>query len=286
MGGAVTLAALALLLAWAFGAVALQSPGPGARDLRSAVQESRILRALNDVAPPSGALLNVLRRVDPTPAITGPEARVAPPTGAVARDPDVDLAGNSVVRVLGTACGLGVEGSGWVAAPGLVVTNAHVVAGEDDTTVTPRAGSPQLEATAVLYEPRNDLALLRVPGLTAPPLQLAPSPDAGTPGATLGYPVNGPFAIAAARLGETGQVLSDDSYGRGPVTRLMTPFRGEVRSGNSGGPVVDASGRVLATVFASQQGGGPPSGLGVPDRVVRRALAGPLRTTDTGPCTA
>jgi S1-C subfamily serine protease len=283
-GGAVLLGGLGALLAWAFGAAALHTPGPSARELRAAVQDSQILGALNDLMPPSGPLLNVLRRIDPTPAIRGPEARVGPPSPAIARDPDVNRAGDSVVKVLGTACGLGVEGSGWVAGPDLVVTNAHVIAGQDDTTVTPRAGAPELDAEPVFYRPANDLALLSVPGLGLSSLPLAAAPGAGTPGATLGYPENGPFAVAAARLGQTGEVISEDSYGRGPVRRLMTPFRGDVRSGNSGGPVVDATGQVLATVFAAQQGGGPPSGLGIPNSVVRDAIGAPLAPVDTGPC--
>jgi S1-C subfamily serine protease len=285
IGGAVLLAALGLVVAWAFGAAALNSPGPGERDLRHALQSSRILTALNSVLPPSGPLLNVLRRIDPTPSVRGPDANVRAPEGGIADDPDVERAGDSVVKVLGTACGLGVEGSGWVAGPGLVVTNAHVVAGQDDTTVTLRSGGT-LDASAVHYEPRNDLAILRISDPGVPALALAPRVTSGTSGAVLGYPHNGPLTISPARVGRTGEVISQDSYGRGPVRRRMTPFRGEVTSGNSGGPAVDASGRVLTTVFAAEQGNGPPGGLGVPDEVVRRALAGNLAPTDTGPCSA
>lgn len=284
IGGAALLAALGLLMAWAFAAAALNAPGPGERDLRHALQRSRILAALNDVLPPSGPLLNVLRRIDPTPAVNGPEANVGAPEAAIARDPDVQRAGGSVVKVLGSACGLGIEGSGWIAAPGLVVTNAHVVAGEDDTTVTPPSGE-DLDATAVHYDSDNDLAILRVPGLSLPALAIAPRVPKGASAAVLGYPENGPFTISPARVGRTGEVISEDSYGRGPVQRRMTPFRGEVRSGNSGGPVVDASGQVLTTVFASEQGA-PPGGLGVPDEIVRRALQDRLYPTGTGPCAA
>src|SRR5206468_3602098 len=126
--------------------------------------------------------------------------------------------------------------------PGLVVTNAHVVAGEEDTTVTPRSGGT-LDAEAVHYDPHNDLAILHVDGLTQPSLRLAPQVVKGTAAAVLGYPENGPFTVSAARVGSTGQVVSEDSYGRGPVQRRMTPFRGQVQSGNSGGPAVDAGGR-------------------------------------------
>src|SRR5204862_5564372 len=120
----------------------------------------------------------------------------------------------SVVRAPRTACGLGVEGSGWIAAPGLVVTNAHVVAGESDTTVTPNGSGSSLDATAVHYDPSNDLALLRVSGLGASPLSFAPQVTSGTAGAVLGYPENGPFTVAPARVGVTGPVVTQDSYGR------------------------------------------------------------------------
>ena len=284
-GGAVLLALLALLVSWAFGAVALHAPDSGRTSLRSAIQRSAILGFLNDTLPPSGPLLNVLRRVDPTPEVEGPEARVGPPRAGIAGDPDVREAGGSVLKVLGTACGLGVEGSGWVIGPELVATNAHVVAGQQDTTVTAPDGS-ELDADAVAYEPRDDFAILRAPGLRLPPLPLASGPRGGTAGAVLGYPENGPFTITPARLGTTGTVTSQDSYGRGPIMREMTSFRGDVRSGNSGGPVVDGRGRVLTTVFGAEQGGGPPGGLGVPNTIAARALDGPLEPTGTGPCAA
>jgi hypothetical protein len=283
VGGAILMGALGLLVAWAFGAAALNAPGPGERDLRNALQRSQILGALNGVLPPTGPLFNLLRHVDPVPPINGPQANVGAPNPAITRDPDVRAAGDSVVKVLGTACGLSVEGSGWVGGPDLVVTNAHVVAGEDDTTVTTPSGA-SLDATAVHYDSHNDLAILRVPGLGLAPIQIASQVFRGTPAAVLGYPENGPFTISAARIGSTGRVISQDSYGRGPVRREMTPFRGAVRSGNSGGPAVDAAGQVLTTVFASEQGPGPPGGLGVPDDVVSAALAGSLRPTSTGAC--
>jgi S1-C subfamily serine protease len=281
-GGAVLFAALALGLAWVFGAVALHTPG--ARDLRSSVQESAILRGLNEVLPPSGPVLNVLNRIDPTPEVRGPEARVAAPDAEIARDPDVRAAGDAVVRVLGTACGLGVAGSGWVAGPGLVVTNAHVVAGQDDTSITTLSGA-ELDATPIHYDPRNDVAVLEVAGLEGPALPFA-APREDAEGAVLGYPENGPLTISPARLGRTGTALSEDSYGRGPVERLMTPFRAEVRSGNSGGPLVDADGGVLTTVFAAAVGTRRKSGLGVPNEIAQRALEQAEEPVDTGPCVA
>jgi S1-C subfamily serine protease len=279
-GGAALIASVALGLVWVFGAVALHAPGTAR--LRADVQRSLILRSLNDVLPPSGPILHALNRVDPAPSIVGPATPVAAPDPAIVSDPDVVRAGDSVVRVLGTACGLGVEGSGWVAGPGLVVTNAHVVAGEDDTTVT-TSGDASLQASAVHYDPENDLALLRVDA-ELPSLPIAPEPTSGTAAAVLGYPENGPYAVTPARLGDTRETISQDSYGRGPIRRPMTSLRGAVRSGNSGGPLVDDRGRVLGTVFAATTTG-TPGGFAVPDEIVAAALRRPLAPVDTGPCT-
>lgn len=284
-GGSVLFVALALAAAWVMGAVALNVPSQDTRDIREAVQRSSILVGLNDAFPPSGAFLRALRRISPTPEVDGPDADVERPARGLVGDPDVEAASASVVRVRGTACGLGVEGSGWIAAPGLVVTNAHVVAGQEDTTVTPVSGA-DVAAEVVHYDSKNDLAILRAEGLAGSPLALDPKAAPGTAGATVGYPGGGPLTLTPARIGNTGRVTSEDSYGRGPVQRRMTPFRGRVKSGNSGGPVVDAQGEVLTTVFASSLGGGPASGLGVPNVVVRKALSRPLQPTDTGPCAA
>ncbi|HSS04633.1 MAG TPA: MarP family serine protease [Solirubrobacterales bacterium] len=279
-GGAALIAAVALGLIWVFGAVALHAPGTA--QLRADVQRSLILRRLNDLLPPSGPVLNALNRVDPAPSIVGPTTPVAAPDPTIPADPDVHRASRSVVRVLGTACGLGVEGSGWVAAPGLVVTNAHVVAGEDDTTVSTIDGA-SLDATPVHYDPANDLALLRI-GAAIPALPIAPDPQRGTAGAVLGYPENGPYAVTAARIGDTSTVISQDSYGSGPIHRSIAFLRGSVRSGNSGGPLIDSRGRVMATVFAATTSG-PPGGFAVPDEIVRAALTEATAPVDTGPCT-
>jgi S1-C subfamily serine protease len=282
--GALLSMAIGLGLAWLAGAVVLQTPG--FRELRADVQRSVVLRELNAVLPPSGPLLNALARFDPLPSISGPGAGVDPPSPQVLREPGVRAAAPSVVRILGTACGLGVEGSGWVAGPGLVVTNAHVVAGEHDTVVqAPGDAAGSRDATLVHLRVRDDVAVLRVPGLAAAALTLASDPASGTAGAILGYPLNGPFDVEAGRIGATRSVLSQDAYGRGPVRRSVTPLRGRVRSGNSGGPVVDAQGRVLTTVFAATTDGGA-GGYGVPNAVVADALTAARRSgpVSSGAC--
>jgi hypothetical protein len=283
-GGAILLACVGLGVAWLFGAVALNTPG--ARDLRHEIQRSKILSSLNDHFPPSGGFLNTLARYDPFPSVTGPAPRLPAPNARLARDPDVRAAARSTVRVLGTACGLGIEGSGWVAGPGLVVTNAHVVAGESDTTVQPLGHGPRYDAQAVWFDPRNDVAILRSSGISnLQPLRLNVNASSGTSGAVIGYPENGPLDVRPARIGPTITALSQDAYGRGPLRRKITTLRGEVRSGNSGGPLVDRGGRVLTTIFASALSRGKRTGYGVPDSVVGSALARARGPVGTGPCT-
>jgi S1-C subfamily serine protease len=278
-GGAALIAAVALGLAWVFGAVALHAPAT--EKLRADVQDSLILRSLNEVMPPSGPVLNALDRVDPAPAVAGPAAPLAPPSEAIVSDPDVLRAGDSVVRVLSTACGLGIEGSGWAVAPGLVVTNAHVIAGTDDTTVTTQHGV-ELDATAVYYDPREDLALLRV-GADIPTLPITSQRRVGADAAVLGYPENGPYALTAARVGDTQATISQDSYGHGPIDRTITALGGRVRSGNSGGPLVDDQGRVIGVVFAATTRG-PAGGFAIPAEDVEEALRQTSDAVGTGPC--
>jgi hypothetical protein len=283
IGGAVLVGCLGLGLVWIGGAVALHTPGAG--DLREPIQRSAILQQLNERLPPSGPILQALARFDPFPQIEGPDPEVPPPTAAIARDRDVERAGASVVKVLGTACGLGVQGSGWVAGDGIVVTNAHVVAGQDDTTVQVRGEGPRLDAQAIWFDPSNDLAILRAPGAAdVAALRLNVAAAEGTPAAILGFPENGPYDVRPGRLGQTSTVISQDAYGRGQVRRTITALRGLVRSGNSGGPMVDASGRVVTTIFAASVSDGGQSGFGVPDSIVRDALGRASGPVDTGPC--
>jgi len=280
--GALLSAALGLAIAWILAAVVLQSTSTP--QLRADIQRSAILSELNQLLPPTGPILHVLASLDPLPSISGPLPGVSAPPPAIAHNPGVLAASRSVVRVLGTACGLAIEGSGWVAGPGVVVTNAHVVAGEQDTTVEVGGHEPEMSAYAIAFDPTNDIAILRVPGLSLPSLRLVASPPSGRAGAILGYPENGSFDVQPGRIGTTQKIVTDDAYGRGPVSRLLTPLRGLVRPGNSGGPLVGRDGRVLTTVFASTTGGGPRGGYGVANATVAQALAGAGHMVGTGEC--
>ncbi|MGH2859004.1 MAG: MarP family serine protease [Solirubrobacteraceae bacterium] len=273
--GAALTACVALGIAWIVGAVAIQASG--SRPLRADIQASAILSTLNRLLPPSGPILDALARIDQLPTIHGPAADVRAPSRRILAEHGVRSARSSVVRVFGTACGLGIEGSGWVAAPDLVVTNAHVVAGEGDTAVQVDGVGRSLPAQTILFDPRNDVSILLVPGLPLRPLALAGQPHPGIAGAILGYPLDGPFDAEPARLGQTETVYTQNAYGQGHVLRSIAALRGRVRPGNSGGPLVDGHGDVLATVFAALTGPGRPGGFAVPNQLVRadlhRALA-------------
>jgi S1-C subfamily serine protease len=288
--GAALGAALALGIVWIAAAVAGQTPGEG--QLQADIQRSAILRKLNQVLPPSGPILNALARLDPLPSISGPSPDVAAPESAIARAPDVRRAAHSVVRVDGTACGLAIEGSGWVAQPDVVVTNAHVVAGETDTTVEVGGQPPSLPAEPIAFEPQHDIAMLLVPELNLPSLSFASNTAAGISGAILGYPENGPFNVQPARIGRTQEVVTQNAYGQGPVSRLLAPLRGLVRPGNSGGPLVNDNGQVLTTVFAATVASRVHGGYGVANETVEQVLREAEaherehRQASTGPCTS
>ena len=248
VGGLVLGAAAGVAAVWMAGAVLLHVPGQF--ELRRAVQQSEVLARLNEVVPPA-RLLDAIQRVDPFPAIVGPAGPSEPPDPALLRQPAVRQAAPSVVRVLGTACGLGVSGTGWVAAPELVVTAAHVVAGQQDTIVEHPGSGDRLRAQAVAFDSRNDVAVLRVDGLRGRALRFGDGAD-GQAVVILGYPENGPFTAVAGRARPhrrrdlTGRVRSRAGepdvtapVGLGATRQLRRSRRGRER-------------HVETTVFASR----------------------------------
>jgi S1-C subfamily serine protease len=279
VGGLIVGAFTGLALVWVLGATALLVPGQ--TRLRHAVQRSALVRRLDETVPPR-SVLNLLARIDPFPSIAGPAAPQEPPTRAVLDDPVIRRAANAVVRVIGTACGVGVEGTGWFARPNLVVTAAHVVAGENDTRVQIQ-GVGLVSARAVAFDARNDVAVLRVAGTTVSPLELAPSEPGASVG-IVGYPENGPLTTTPGRIGRTSSVLTQDAYGHGPVSRTITAIAGRVRHGDSGGPAIDRNGRVQSTVFAARIGSS--GGYGIPAALVEAQLEKAQGPVSTGACAA
>lgn len=276
LGGLVLGAVTGIAAAWAIGAALLYLPGD--TGLRRHAQDSTILSTLNTELPPA-RLIDTLARIDPFSALGGPAANVDPPDPAIVTDPDVVLAGLSVVRITGYACGLGIEGSGWIIAPGFVVTNAHVVAGMERPRVD-RADGRGVDGRVVAFDQKSDVAILHAPALRGTPLRVVEAAE-GTAGALLGYPGNGPFRSVPARVGRTLELIGRDVYGNFPISRPVTLIRGEIRSGNSGGPIVDADGRVLTTVFGGREGTELEGGYGVPTQKTLDAFAAVGETVET-----
>ena len=278
-GGLFVGALLGLAVAWLAAVVALAQPGLG---LRRDVQSSTVLPALMREVP-ADDVLNELARFDPLPVIPSIADRALPPPDpSVLHSPAARRDQRSVVRIEGVACGLNIQGSGWVVRPGIVATNAHVVAGEDGAEVEV-PGGPTLPGTLIAVDPANDVALLRVPGLHTPPLPLASRSPSGDAVVLIGYPENGPLTAVPGRAGAPVTALAPDAYGRHIHPRTVVPLRGVLRHGDSGGPVVNRAGRVVAMMFAADEGAGVAGGFGVPLDAVESALH---RTghADTGPC--
>lgn len=265
-GGSALGVCTGLAICWVVGATLLYIPGQ--TEARRLAQESRVVSALTQALPPA-TVMDAVERIDPFAAIVGPAAGVDPPDPAILRVAAVRAAWPSVVRVTGFACGLGVEGSGWIVAPGLVVTNAHVVAGVNRPEVD-RRDDNGYRARVVSFDAHNDVAILRVPGLTGKPLGLA-DPGRGESAALLGFPGNGPFRATPVRMGRAAKVGLRDAYGRFELGRTVVALRGNVEAGNSGGPVVNGDGKVIATIFGARQGS--DDGYAVPNGQVSNALA-------------
>jgi S1-C subfamily serine protease len=266
-GGLLLGGAIGVAIVWVGASVALLTPGQ--TSFRHEVERSEIVRQLNSALPPR-TLLNLLARIDPLTSIVGPKAPSLPPSKGVLRDPSIQAATTRVVKVLGTACGVGVEGSGWIAGPNLIVTAAHVVAGESNTIVRIPGQVLSPVADVVVLDVHNDVAVLRVSGVDLKPLRLA-DPRPGAPVAILGYPLDAGLTATPGRIGRTATVLTQDAFERGPVARTITAVAGRVEHGNSGGPAVDRAGRVESMIFAQRKNSA--SGFGVPPSIIRSDLA-------------
>jgi S1-C subfamily serine protease len=256
VGGAALSMAAVLVVAWALGVAVSGAKLPWAsREVRN----SAVLDRVNGVMPTDAVeALNSFNDVVGSsffPRYLEPFAQeqiteVGPPPGRIARDPDVRRAQRGVFKVRGeNSCQRGVEGSGFLYAPGRVMTNAHVVAGVDRPVV--QVGDQEKPATVVYYNSDVDIAVLAVDGVTGPVLRFDRSGHRQQAAAVLGYPQDGPFDLEAARIRGEQRLRSPDIYGQGTVVREVYSLRALVRPGNSGGPLVSSAGRVLGVIFAA-----------------------------------
>lgn len=172
-----------------------------------------------------------------------------PPAGLTLSSEALATAEASVFRVVGSGCGDRLQtGSSWVVATDVVVTNAHVVAGATTFRVE-RPDGVGRDAEVIGFDPSRDVAVLRVAGLGAAPLGIGDATE-GTTGAVIGFPGGGPLTVANARVDRTVDAVGRDIYDRNPVTRRVHILGAALRPGDSGGPMVDAAGKVVAMAFA------------------------------------
>ena len=165
--------------------------------------------------------------------------------------PNPPLASTALIAT--TGCGsTQAVGSGFFVSSTDVVTNAHVVAGGTDTTVT--IGGSVHAATIVAFDPAADLALLRVATARARALRLSDSaPARGTTGVALGYPGGGDLTVTPAAVTAAFNAGGPDIYGDGISERSVVEMTAQIRPGNSGGPLVIAPGVVGGVVFGASR---------------------------------
>lgn len=255
--GAVLTGGLALLIAWLGGGlVRVAMPG----DVARVVGSSRVLAAVENASPVTSADVldrahSVFDAYDFPRVFEGVTAEPITPVDeadpASARSPEIEQAGRSVVRIdaTATACGRMQEGSGFVASPGVVVTNAHVVAGASRVVV--RKDRLRSTARVIAFDAGRDLAVLGVDTGDLAPLPFAEGDlDTGDPAVVAGFPLGGPFTTEAARVRDRVTARGRDIYGADTVVREVYALRVPIQPGNSGGPVLSPAGETAGVVFA------------------------------------
>jgi S1-C subfamily serine protease len=261
LGGATVNVLAVLLVAWLIGSFVSNAPFPA---IAGQVSNSAVLRTVDRMMPSRTLYLPVfpqLRSLLSNGLYTqvfnalGAEngANVAAPDPAVLKWQALARVEPSIVKIQGVAasCSLRIEGSGFVISPEHVLTNAHVVAGVTTGPFVYASNGRVYHGRVVLYDPQRDLAVIDVPGLTAPPLKFAPEAADGTPAIVAGYPLDHPLALVAARIGRSETAYGPNIYQTTVVHRQIYPIRAQVEPGNSGGPLLSQGGRVYGVVFAA-----------------------------------
>lgn len=256
--GLVGQAIAVLAVAWLIALPLAAAPVPW---LSSQIRTSAVLGGVDRVMPPAAQDVSArLRTVFVGPDFPAILAPLAPAPNTPVERPDPGLGHNAAalgaresivkVRALAPACSQAMEGTGFVIAPGVVVTNAHVVAGA--STVRIDTGTGRLATSVMAFDPEVDLAVLAVPDLTAPPLSIATEPAAsGDSAVAAGYPLDGPFTLSPMRVRSKIMLTGPDITGEHTVTREVYTLRGQVRPGNSGGPLLAPDGTVLGVIFGA-----------------------------------
>jgi uncharacterized membrane protein required for colicin V production len=260
LGGAAVNVLAVVVVAWLIASFVISAPFPA---VARQVNNSLVLKTVDGVMPRGTLYLPVFPQLrsllsnglySQVFSAIGAESSLslAAPDPAVLKSRALRRAEPSIVKIVGVAesCSMRIEGSGFVIAPGHVLTNAHVVAG---VTAGPTvySGDRPYPGHVVLYDPQRDLAVIDVPGLPAPPLQFTRQAAEGTGAIVAGYPLNHALTVAAARIGHSVTAYGPNIYQTAVVHRQIYPIRAQVEPGNSGGPLLSAAGRVYGVVFAA-----------------------------------
>lgn len=261
------------------------------------MDESKVVSTLSDATPP--AVVDFAGRATSElydagfPRVFGdpgaePDLPAEAPDSEITRTDGVRRAAASVVKITSSmpSCNAAGTGSGWVVAPGRVVTNAHVVAGADAVAVQVRGTGPRLVAEVVAFDPDLDIAVLAVTGLRAPALERGRQLAPGDSAVIAGFPRGGPYRTEPARVRGSLDATGTDIYDRRPVQREIYSVYARVVPGNSGGPLLTVDGKVAGTVFA-RSANSNTTGFVITDAGADRVLdqAAGLRTpVGTGAC--
>jgi S1-C subfamily serine protease len=276
-----------LLASWYLGLTFASGPWP---PLSNQIQKSAVLHTLAEQFPQDPAWLGGLQHV--FSAVPFPEvfANLIPPLPApvtvpasLAQDRAVTAAAAETVKVVSVGCGGLIEGSGFPVAPGIILTNAHVVAGTHDSRITVPGQTDSMAASVVFFDPERDIALLRVPGLNLAPLAISTSGSRATQGAVIGYPDGGTEQVVPGAIRGELDAAGRDIYSQTIVSREIFVLQATVIPGNSGGPFVNLQGQVDGVVFAkslvvSQEGYALTAGEILPDITKGESNTGAVST--------
>ena len=284
-----------LLSVWLVAAV-ISSPNSRFTSLDAAVERSDILHSIDSILPQAPSVFGDLQNFLNDQGFPQVFSTLTPPSTPSVVTPSnattralADPAVFSTVKVLGTACTNEQEGSGFVVGPGMVATNAHVVAGEAAGNTQIVVGGNSYGATVVFFDPSFDLAVLRTSAPLGPALTISANlVNRGTQAALLGYPEDGPLTIDPAGVTEEVTAIGKDIYNNGTVTRGVYALDANVLPGNSGGPLMGPGGQVVGVVFSRStvypNVGYALTSPGVLSRV--QAASSHRAAVSTGPCIA
>lgn len=289
--GAMIAGAGTLFAVWLVAMIFAGLPFPG---ITNPIHDSAIIQALDRVMPPAPSVFSRVRQLigvntfpDVFTGLEPPIEQPVPTPGSPEVQAAAEAAGASTVKIVGEGCGGIKTGSGFIATPNLVVTNAHVVAGINRPIV--EEGGARRRSTPVLFDPGLDIAVLRVSGLRADPLPIESAiVQRGATGAVLGFPLGGSFTAKPGSVLEQFRATGRDIYGQGESSRRVYQLQANVQPGNSGGPFVRTDGEVLGVIFsASATDASVGYAITSPDVIPKvNQASGQQNAVDTGPCTA